>query len=343
MTIKEIAEKAKVSVGTVDRVLHNRGEVSEKTREKVLQIMREGNYEPNLFARQLVLNKVFTIASLLPSSGEGDYWAYPEQGVRRAEKEVKPFGIRNQFFFFEEENEQDFEKTAREVLRAKPDGLLLAPVIHEKARWLAAECEQEQIPLVLVDSDLPDSKRLASIGQQAYQSGRLAGKLLHFAGGSQTIYLVNITRRNENNNVFKQRKSGFHAYFQEHSLPVKIKEINLKVEEGDFRQQLEGLSREFREGDAVFAPDSKIHWLAGSVQAAGKSSRIRMVGYDLVEKNKQYLQDGTIDFLINQKPELQGYLGMQSLYRFLVLKQEEQESVRIPIEIVTRENLAFIH
>ena len=342
MTIKEIAEKAKVSVGTVDRVLHNRGEVSEKTREKVLQIMREGNYEPNLFARQLVLNKVFTIVSLLPSSERDDYWAYPEQGVRRSEKEVKPFGIQNQFFFFEEENEQDFERVAREAIKVKPDGLLLAPVIHEKARWVAEQCAQEQIPLVLIDSDLPDSKRLVAIGQHAYQSGRLAGKLLHFTGARQSVYLVNITRRNENNPIFKQRKSGFYTYFQEQSLPLKIEEVNLKVEESNFRQQLEELSRVFREGDAVFAPDSKVHWLAAAVKAAGKSGQIHMVGYDLMEKNKQYLQDETIDFLINQKPELQGYLGMQSLYKFLVLKQQEQESIRIPIEIVTKENLAFI-
>jgi LacI family transcriptional regulator len=342
MTIKEIAEKAEVSVGTVDRVLHNRGDVSKKTREKVLRIVQEGNYEPNLFARQLVLNKAFTIASLLPKHRKDDYWAYPEQGIRQSVEEVKSFGIRNQSFLFEEENEQDFEKVAKKVLQSRPDGLLLAPVIYEKARWLAAQCEQERIPLVLIDSDLPGSSKLASIGQNAYQSGKLAAKLLHFSGSNPDICVTNITHRNENNDVFKQRKKGFLSYFEEHSIPVQIKEVNLKVEDGNFKKQLGKLAVALQEGDAVFVPDSKIHWLAGEVHAQGKSGKIRMVGYDLIEKNKYYLQTNTIDFLINQKPELQGYLGIQSLYKFIVLKQQVQERVFIPIEIVTKENLEFI-
>ncbi|WP_234408903.1 LacI family DNA-binding transcriptional regulator [Marinilabilia salmonicolor] len=43
--IKDIAEKANVSIGTVDRVLHNRGEVAKKTKEKVLTIAKEMNYQ----------------------------------------------------------------------------------------------------------------------------------------------------------------------------------------------------------------------------------------------------------------------------------------------------------
>ncbi|RYE20651.1 MAG: LacI family transcriptional regulator, partial [Sphingobacteriaceae bacterium] len=49
--IKDIALKANVSTGTVDRVLHNRGNVNEKVKEKVLKIINEMNYEPNFIAR----------------------------------------------------------------------------------------------------------------------------------------------------------------------------------------------------------------------------------------------------------------------------------------------------
>ena len=49
-TIKDIARKAGVSAGTVDRVLHQRGDVSEKSRLKVQQVLDEINYQPNKFA-----------------------------------------------------------------------------------------------------------------------------------------------------------------------------------------------------------------------------------------------------------------------------------------------------
>ncbi|MFT5641401.1 MAG: LacI family transcriptional regulator, partial [Cyclobacteriaceae bacterium] len=72
ITIKQIAEKAGVSVGTVDRVLHNRGEVAKETREKVLKIAKEGNYSTNVFARSLKLNQSLRIAVILPDDNE--YW-----------------------------------------------------------------------------------------------------------------------------------------------------------------------------------------------------------------------------------------------------------------------------
>lgn len=49
-TIKDIAQMAGVSAGTVDRVLHNRGDVSQKSKEKVQKVLDEINYQPNVFA-----------------------------------------------------------------------------------------------------------------------------------------------------------------------------------------------------------------------------------------------------------------------------------------------------
>jgi len=51
--IKDIAQLAGVSVGTVDRVLHNRGRVSEEALKKVLSVLDQIEYKPNLIARTL--------------------------------------------------------------------------------------------------------------------------------------------------------------------------------------------------------------------------------------------------------------------------------------------------
>jgi LacI family transcriptional regulator len=75
MNLQDIAELAGVSTGTVDRVLHNRKGVSQKTKEKIQAIMDEYGYQPNLIARQLKNNKILKIGVLLPllSSGCGYY------------------------------------------------------------------------------------------------------------------------------------------------------------------------------------------------------------------------------------------------------------------------------
>ena len=51
--IKDIAEKSGVSVGTVDRILHNRPNVSKSAREKVEKVLKEINYQPNMYASAL--------------------------------------------------------------------------------------------------------------------------------------------------------------------------------------------------------------------------------------------------------------------------------------------------
>src|SRR5947207_12995820 len=52
-----IAEMAKVSIGTVDRALHGRGEIKESTRRRILEIAKQIGYTPNLAARALSVAK----------------------------------------------------------------------------------------------------------------------------------------------------------------------------------------------------------------------------------------------------------------------------------------------
>ena len=66
--VKEIARRAKVSIATVDRVLHDRQGVSLKTKEKIQQIIKELNYQPNIVARALASRKKLKFAILIPAS-----------------------------------------------------------------------------------------------------------------------------------------------------------------------------------------------------------------------------------------------------------------------------------
>jgi len=81
--IKDIAEKAGVSTGTVDRVLHKRGKVAPDVERRVLQALKEMNYEPNLIARALGSNKSYRIAALLPDPAYDSYWQ-PQRWCRNS-------------------------------------------------------------------------------------------------------------------------------------------------------------------------------------------------------------------------------------------------------------------
>ena len=72
ITIKDVAAQAKVSIGTIDRVLHNRGQVKRGTRIQVMTIIKELGYKPNLIAKSLSLKKSFLIAVLIPDAGDSN-------------------------------------------------------------------------------------------------------------------------------------------------------------------------------------------------------------------------------------------------------------------------------
>ncbi|MCR4939516.1 MAG: LacI family DNA-binding transcriptional regulator, partial [Treponemataceae bacterium] len=71
MTLSEIAAYANVSTGTVDRVLHNRKGVSEKTKKRIQEIIDRYGYQPNPIASQLKNKKVFVIGVLMPPLDTG--------------------------------------------------------------------------------------------------------------------------------------------------------------------------------------------------------------------------------------------------------------------------------
>ena len=70
MNIYDVSEHAGVSIATVSRVLNGNPNVSEKTREKVLKVMDELGYTPNVFARGLGLNTMQTIGIMCSDSSD---------------------------------------------------------------------------------------------------------------------------------------------------------------------------------------------------------------------------------------------------------------------------------
>lgn len=91
--IKDIARLADVSVGTVDRVLHGRTGVSESSRKRVEEILKQLDYQPNMYASALASNKKYLFICMLPQHKDGDYWTDVEQGMKSAVETFSDFHI----------------------------------------------------------------------------------------------------------------------------------------------------------------------------------------------------------------------------------------------------------
>ena len=90
MTIKKIAQRSGVSIGTVGRVIYNRGHVSKDTESRVKQAIDELGYTTNIFARRLKLSQNYTFGVLIPAPDQDSrYWDMPNLGIHKAENELK--------------------------------------------------------------------------------------------------------------------------------------------------------------------------------------------------------------------------------------------------------------
>jgi LacI family transcriptional regulator len=340
--IKEIADRAKVSIGTVDRVLHNREGVSNGTREKVLKIISEMNYEPNLLAKALASKKSWTFATLIPESTRGNsYWQAPHAGIERAAEEIRNYGVTILQEFFDHYDPSSFLKKSEQILQANPDAILFAPVFHRESVQFCRRCDEKDIPYVFIDSLIPDQNNLSYFGQNAFRSGFLAAKLFDFGLPEKaSILLIQLAGDTPNYSHLVQRENGFRTYFEKHGKSRKIITIEIPgILEIELRVVIQGQLKN--------QPDIKGIFVTSNVQRVARIldqypfEKPRLIGYDLTRDNLDFLEKGIIDFVIDQKPEQQGYQGVMCLFNHLVLNRPVPRVHYSSLDIVTRENIPF--
>ncbi|WP_417362908.1 substrate-binding domain-containing protein [Galbibacter sp.] len=345
MTIKEIAKLANVSLGTVDRVIHKRGKVSKETEKKILDIIKKVNYTPNIYARGLALNKQYRIYALVPQFSEGQYWEMPVKGMQSAAINLSQFGIQLEVLYFDQNSATSFNTIAEQLLSQEPDGVILAPVINFEAVKLSKKLKEAKVPYVLIDSKIQNSQPLSFIGQDAFQSGRLAARLLCAEINSKgSISIISIKNNENYNNTLQQRIEGFKDYIANSDFidQISLNESHIHVSTANIEQAILNAINPENNTAGVFVPSSMIHRVAACVdQNSSEFSQLKMIGNDLIHNNIKYLEKGTISYLIGQRPENQGYYALSSFYKHLVLGQEVAEDMYLPLDIITQENLKY--
>ncbi|HWZ23455.1 MAG TPA: LacI family DNA-binding transcriptional regulator [Cytophagaceae bacterium] len=342
--IKDIAERANVSVGTVDRVLHNRGEVAQETRDLINKIIEELEYKPNIIASVLAMKKPFLIGILMPLPVEQDsYWKLHLNGIEAAVKEISLFGVSIQKYFFEITSEESLRLQYDQLLENRPDAVLIVPVFGKAGKYVTDKLTEEKIPFSFLDTAFEGAGEHSFHGQDSYQSGYLAAKLMIYGISKETTVLMINVGCDQYSQVHQaNRIKGFKAYLSENNITeTNIRTIDIpSASEQDVKKALTTAFFDYSFVKGLFVTGYEIHKVAKFVDEK-KLGNIRMIGYDLLESNIHYLKKGTIDFLISQNPANQGFKGVMNLFNPLVLKQPLVPTTPMPIDIVTKENVDF--
>lgn len=340
--MKDIARQCNVSIGTIDRVLHNRGEVAAETREKVIRLVDELGFQPNAFASALALNRSFYFATLMPTPlSHDEYWNKPQLGIRKRTEELIHYRIKMKSFNFNQFHPSDFQKQADHMLETNPDGVILSPFFYKESLQVVSQLREKKIPFVFIDSDLPDQGQLAYVGQDSYQCGRLSARLLSdIVRPSGALLVIHFAKEMDNQNHLMQREKGFYEWFSSY-LPqreIKTFEINASGKKSSENQLESILSENWPAG--ILVTNSKVH-LAASIMEKSGFKNIRLIGHDLLKENAFFLKKGIIDFLICQRPEEQGFNALDTLFKHVVQKSNVKSYNYTPIDIVINENIDY--
>ncbi|HKL84907.1 MAG TPA: LacI family DNA-binding transcriptional regulator [Treponemataceae bacterium] len=337
MTVIEIAKRAGVSIGTVDRVLHNRGRVSTETREKIQKIIDEEGYQPNPLARHLKRNRDYKIGVIIPElRKESSYWQLLYNGILKAVEELSPFSFSIQLFEFNRPIVDSFLAAFNEMLEARCNAWIIAPVMQEETLGVLTNLEKP-VPYVFIDSPLPLAKPVTTVAQNPFQGGYAAGRVMDLISHSSGPFAV-IRPFTEAFNL-NERARGFIKWFSNRK---EIKIIDVVCPEHQMQETLLILEKTMKENPdlkGVFVVSAMVHKIAEFFETHYVGSKITVIGYDLVPLNCAMLKEDKIDCLISQRPEEQGRLVLQQLYKTLVLEEETDKQIEMPIDIYFKENL----
>lgn len=339
----DIARMAGVSVGTVDRVIHNRGKVSAENLARVNAVLQRVDYRPNLIARSLASGRRYVVAVVMPRFAAGEYWADFEAGVVRAEAEARRYNVAVRRFRFDQYDRASFEEVLAALREEPVDGVLLATLFAERVIPFTAELDGRGIPYVFVDSDIPSCNRLAYFGTSSFDAGAVAARLLceRLDPGADLVVGKIVHRGDGGSNQCRERERGFRDYLRQHDFRGALHDVALRLgDDAGNARRLDDLFGCHPSVAGAVTFNSTCYILAGYLAARGRHD-VRLVGYDVIDRNRRMLADGVVTALVAQRPEVQGYRGVMSLCAWLVEGRRPDGVNNLPIDILLKENIPY--
>ncbi len=342
-TIMDIARLSGLSKGTVDRVLHDRGEVSRKSYEKVMSVIKELGYEPNMLASMLARGISRMIAVLIPEANVDTFWELAVKGIGKAAEAVGPLGIETELFEYDPRDASSFRATCSRLLESKPSGVVLAPMFGSDTQMFTAELRKLSIPYVFFDTKQDDEGYLAYFGLPEYKSGILCADQLTVDNSAADVLLVRVKRdplRQSDPTVI--RRAGFMDYMNEHCPDSVVRTLFVDPMDPErMDQDLEAFFAAFPQTSHVAMFNSRIHIIVPWLERHPDKVQ-RVVGFDNLRANMSALGRGTVSVLIAQHPDEQVSMAIQALTDKIVFgKDPVRRDNYMHMDILTKYNAEY--
>ena len=275
-TIKEVAAKCGVGIGTVSRVLNDSPQISEETRRKVMAAIKELNYVPNVAGKRLSQKRSYVLAVIVPVINHPFFAKLiAELELAADEKGYSLLVVSSQHRI---EKERDILKR---LTQNEADGALFVTHFEHD------ESEFKNLAIVTIDRHL--GKNIPIVTSNNYEATKEGVEYLIKQGCQRIAYLG--TKPGQVSEV-SLREQGYLDVMKEHNLEPIV--INKSVPHGEEETLIDDLVDKHQKFDGIF--------VSGCVLADILVKKIKTRGLKMPEDIQVVSYDG--EFLRYKTPRL---------------------------------------
>src|SRR5947209_735535 len=197
VTLADIARELGVSKMTISRAINNHPLINTETRERVLEVARRMNYQPNQYARALATNRSYLIGIVVPDLMN----LYFAEVARSIESVARPAGFQLLICSTEEDPTRELDEV--EILLQRTDGLIISSVLPPTETKAYRKMIKDGAKIVLVDRTMKNL-RCPAVATDNVEVGRLATEHLISLGHRRIGHL-----RGDASSVSTERLEGY--------------------------------------------------------------------------------------------------------------------------------------
>lgn len=342
VTIKQIAEYAGVSRGTVDRALNHRSGINPNVAKRIRAIAKELGYTPNRAGRALASHKKPLRIGIILNSIGNPFYDDVLRGIQKAEEEYQDFSLQIQLCQLKGYDPAAQREAIEALSRQGISALIITPMNEASVRQSILSLMQKGIPVVKLNSDLEHTEKAVYIGCNYHKSGAAAAGLLGLFSHGKA--LVGIVTGSEKMLGHHQRIEGFLTTCAADFPQMKIAAVKENNDD-------ENLSYHCTKSLLEEYPLSALYFCAGGVSGGiravdewqdGHPERKRpfVLCCDATAEIKELIRRGKIDATVCQQPFRQGYDSVKTVFEvFMNSDSRRQDDIYTENEIKIKYNL----